>query len=1005
MNILLEGSERKAAQVYASAGREAVSYHTPHNTEKAESSGFTIDISGTVMDNGAYADHGRTMEEVMLEAGQQDITARRNYMAVMSNSMSDEDFARLQKEGFHPGSTDIETVVTIVDRIKAALLKGGTQVVGYTDTVSDDVLKSITGSEAYAQELKKQFMERDIPFTEENITAVTEAWNMLSQTDAITEGGIKYMVENDLEPTPENIYTARYSSVSDGSQQGKGYYAAGEVAGYYARKPEEIDFEKLKPQMEKVIEEAGYTLDEETFSDAKWLVEKGIPLNEDTFSLLRDIRQQHFPVSYKEFLSAAASALADGTHPAKADLGRNHTYVEEAVEIKEKTDSADERAVDIIIAKELPLTLKNIFAAQEWLSSNWAQNINRKDDAESIRGHRLLEEIRLSMSVEANLRLLRSGYQIETASLEKLVVRLKEAEDSFARAFSGQVEESEAKEKVSLYQETLETIQGIRTSPVSIIPQVSEKNTLREVYAYGENSRNVYEKAENSYEALMTAPRSDMGDSIHKAFRNVDAILTDMGIEISDENRRVVRILGYNSLEITGENIKQIKEKDDLLRGVIKEMKPGRVLNMIRDGVNPLNMSLEELAQYFNDQTDTAGEIESYSKFLYKLEKQKGITEEERSAYIGIYRLVHQLEKADDAAVGAIWQSGAEFTFGNLLSSIRSTRHGHMDYKVDESFGGMDIRNTGIEDIISQIEKAFASGSVSERQELEQALEDAGDEKAGEEYDHMLYDQVRKAVKSEEAVFQYLGDYGQPVTADNLLSAGSLLKTPGHIWDQIKKFKEKNEDYLEEAGEKVLENFEGSKEAGEAYEGLKETIQSLLKEAAFADTNSALDVRAMSTLYKQMTFMGSMAREENYEIPANINGSLTSINLKLIHNSQKESKVTITFEAEGMGKTAAQFKLTDEKLSGFCICSSGEGSEFLKDNKELFEQKLEEEQIHPGEIYFAKGEKLDLTEFSLKESHDRQTGDNSRVLYRAARAFIGFVQETGIKKGNTAYEN
>lgn len=1005
MSIFLEGAEGKAAQVYTNVARETASYRTPYSAEKAENSGLTIDISGTVMGNSAYADRGRTTEEVMLEAEQQDITTRRNYMAVMSNTMSDEDFARLQKEGFHPGSTDIETVVTIVDRIKAALLKGGTQVVGYTDTISDDALKNITGSEAYAQELKKQFAERDIPLTEENITAVTEAWNMLSQTDDMTEGGVKYMVENDLELTPENIYTARYSSVGDGNKQGKGYYAAGEIAGYYARKPEEIDFEKLRPQMEKVIEEAGYPLDEESFADARWLVEKGIPLNEDTFSLLRDIRQQHFPVSYEEFASAASCALADGVNPAKAELGRDHTYVEEAVELKEKIDSVEEKAVDIIIAKELPLTLKNIFAAQDSLRNDPVQNLTWKDDAENIRGYRLLEEIRLSMSVEANLRLLRSGYQIETAPLEKLVTRLKEAENSFARDFMGQVEEGEAKEKTSIYQETLETVQGIRTSPAAILTQVSEEDTLKEIYAYGENRRMAYERAGESYEALMTSPRGDMGDSIQKAFRNVDVILTDMGIELSDENRRAVRILGYNSLEITGENIKQIKEKDDLLRGVIKEMKPGRVLNMIRDGVNPLNMSLEELAQYFGGQMDTAEEMESYSRFLYKLEKQNGISEEERSAYVGIYRLVHQIDKTDDAAVGAIWQSGAEFTLGNLLSSIRSTRHGHMDYKVDEDFGGMDVRNTGTENIIDQIERAFASASITERQELKQALEDAGDKKAGEEYDHMVYEQIRKAVKSEEAVFQHLSDYEQPVTADNLLFASSLLKTPGHIWDQIKKLREKNEEQIKEAGEKVLEALEGSEEAGEAYEDLKETIQSLLEEAAFADTSSALDVKAMSTLYKQMTFMGTMAREENYEIPANINGSLTSINLKLIHNNQEESKVTITFETDGLGKTAAQFTLTDEKLSGFCICSSREGSELLKESKEFFEQKLEEEQIPSGEIYFAKGEKLDLAEFSLKETHDRQTGDNSRVLYRAARAFIGFVQETEIKKGNVTYEN
>ena len=188
MNILLEGTKAGSTQTHTNVGRETTTYRTPQDKDKIGNSGFALDISGTVMDNSAYTGHGRTTEEVMLEAGQQDITARRNYMAVMSNSMSDEDFAKLQKEGFHPGSTDIETVVTIVDHIKTALIKGGNQVVGYTDTVNDDVLKTITGSEVFARELKKQFAEKDIPLTEENVTAVTDAWNMLTEAGSMTEG-------------------------------------------------------------------------------------------------------------------------------------------------------------------------------------------------------------------------------------------------------------------------------------------------------------------------------------------------------------------------------------------------------------------------------------------------------------------------------------------------------------------------------------------------------------------------------------------------------------------------------------------------------------------------------------------------------------------------------------------------------------------------------------------------------------------------------------------------
>ena len=50
-------------------------------------------------------------------------------------------------------------------------------------------------------------------------------------------------------------------------------------------------------------------------------------------------------------------------------------------------------------------------------------------------------------------------------------------------------------------------------------------------------------KAVESYETLMTAPRTDLGDRISNAFRNVPEILSDMGLANTEENMRAVRIL------------------------------------------------------------------------------------------------------------------------------------------------------------------------------------------------------------------------------------------------------------------------------------------------------------------------------------------------------------------------------------------------------------------------------------------------------------------------------
>ena len=1022
MNVIFEGADVNSAKVHTNAGRETTSYRTQESAGKAETRGFALDISGTVMDNSAYAGHGRTAEEVMLAAGQEDITARRNYMAVMSNSMSDEDFARLQKEGFHPGSTDIKTVVTIVDHIKVALMKGGTQVTGYTDTVDQDVLREITGSEVFAQELAKQFSQHDVPITEENTEAVMEGWNTLQETGSLSEGSVKYMVENGLDPTPENLYTAKFSGPEDAGRQGKGYYAQGDVNGYYAKKPEDVDFQKLLPQVERFLQDAGYEVNSENLANAQWLIEKGIPLNEETYSLLADIKSLEYPITPETYMRAAADALSQGKAPVKADLSNVAGSYEKAAELAKQAAAIQDEAADLIRARDLPMTFRNLWMAQEILNQGADQVQNLLEGNENIKGRRLLEEIRLSMTIETNLKLLKKGFQIETAPIEELVDRLKQEEKSLTIALLGEKDEQIAAQKASQFKDTLETIVGIGNMPAATVAHIQRTDTLTQVYDQGAQRAAEYRKAGESYETMMTAPRKDMGDSIQKAFRNVDDILEDLELSATEANRRAVRILGYNSKEINPENIASIQEKDALLMSVIEEMKPGRILSMIREGINPTQMPLEELQEYLQQQEDAAQEIESYSRFLYKLEKQGGISEEERSAYIGVYRLVRQIEKADNAAVGAIWQTGAGFTLENLLTAVRSSKHKAMNYKVDDSFGGVQSKHTGVESITAQLEKAFAGNNINDllpiRQELKEILEDAGSREAEQEFDKQLFEQVRAAVKPEDAVWQLLDSYGISVTADNLLAAGQMMKSPLDVWRKLLR----NEDAESEteqqepsaegdllsgsAGQDVIDSLTDAESAQKAYDSFGEMIKSMLEKRAFEQESGALDVREMSALYKQISFMGSMAKEENYEIPVEIDGLLTSINLKLVHDKQGESKVAIAFETQALGRTAAEFRMTGQGLSGLCICSQAEGTDILKDNQQAFAMRLKEEGIDAGDIYFATGESLDLTEFALKQAAGLTEGQKgSQELYKAAKAFIGYIQETAIEKGSIEYED
>lgn len=1015
--------------------RATTSYRETRATRTERAGDYALDISGTVMDNNAYGGHGKTAEEVMQDAGAIDVATQTDFMTVMSNTMSGEDFSRLQQEGYHPGDMEIEEVVTIVDTIKAAIVRGGTEVEGYTDDLDADTLAQITGSQAFAQELAAQFEAHDIPLTEENVRAVKDAFERAMQTGEIGEGAVKYMVENRMEPTIENFYLADHSAASDSRRQAHGYYAA-DGTGYYAKKAEDYNWEQLRPQIERVLEEAGLEISEENIESAQWLVGVGVPLTADIMQKLHEIGQAKQPWDREKILAAAAAAIADGKKPVEANLADGRSSMERAADYAESYGKISDEAVDLTVAEEKPLNLQNLTKAQEKID---AGEVTQEVPA-AVTQRRQMEEVRLMMTIEANRQLMARGYSIDTTELEALVEALKKLEQEQNQKLFGESDVTAAAEKASLYEEVQTKVSEIPYLPAAVLVQYidgTEAFTLDSVHTNGVALKNAYEAARESYETLMTAPRADMGDSIRKAFRNVDDILEDMGLEKSEENRKAVRILGYNSMDITHDNMDAVKKYDMELQQTIRRMTPAATLQAIRDGKNPLTMSMDELNQYLDESgLDDVAREEKFSKYLYKLEKGHAVSEQEREAYIGIYRLFRQLEKSDDAAVGSLLKEGAQISFSNLLTAMRSTRKQGMDYTVDDTFDGVDAvaKNKSITDqILSGFPNLGQESAESGNQESGQRQQDS---EQAESYYHMLAGQIADGLEPEtlagmnftaettmeefadalrqqtvdasleqaymqeqiqsyrglenveEAVVRELVVYRQPVTANNLEAAAALRKKPGALYRKLRDL-EKGTGASEgrQKAETLIESLTDKDSAQEAYEEMQETFSAVLDEA-METPEDFLDLRTLQSCQKQLALAGSLSREENYQIPVEINGELTAINLKVLHGTGT-GKVNVTVQTEEFGQITAKFSLREQKVSGYIACESGEGTTWLQGRQEELEKALKApgEDREMGSLVILQGREVngeDYTEEEVNGGEGQQTVD----LYNIAKAFI-----------------
>ena len=1023
--------------------RATTAYGNTRPQETQRTGSYALDISGKVMDNNAYSGHGKTAEEVMQDAGLIDVAVQRDYMTVMSNTMSGEDFGRLQRDGYHPGDMDIEEVVTIVDKIKAELVKSGTLVTGYTDDLDAETLRQITGSEAFARELYKQFKMHDIPVTVENVTDAKRAYDKAAQLQTPGDGAVRYMVENDMEPTIDGLYLADYSSTAD-NRQSHGYYAA-ETGGYYARKAEEYDWEQLKPQMEKVLEKAGLEATQENLEEAKWLVESGIPLTEDSVSRLHEIRQVVLPQRMEQILSAAAAAISDGKDAGSANLADGRSSLEKAADYVQAYEQISGEAVDQAAADGKVLNLRNLQKAQEEIDRNGLA----EGTPEQISGRRRLEEVRLMMTIEANRKLLESGYSIDTTQLEDLVEALKRIEEEQNKALFAESDAASASGKAALYLETQQKTAQIPFLPAAVLAEfITEEKpfTLDNVHTDGTALKNAYEAARESYETLMTAPRADMGDSIRKAFRNVDDILADMGLETSGENRRAVRILGYNSMDITGDNIDAVKKYDMELRHAMRRMTPAAALRAVREGKNPLKMSVAELNKYLDesDLQDTAKE-EKFSKYLYKLEKNHSISEQEREAYIGIYRMFRQLEKTDDAAIGSLLREGAPLTFSNLLTAMRSTKKQGMNYTVDDSFGGVDgvrLNKTITEQIVSGFPAlADAEGADSRgtdgRQgrndtqgtaeyysrlsgEIADALEPemldsielkpdmtmeqfadglyqtAPDEQAEAEY---LEEQMRQYTDlsgAQDAVIKELLACKLPVTADNVMAAMQLRKDPGALFRKLNEIdKSADKHKVRDASVQLLKNMEDHDSAAEAYEAMQTVFGQMLEEAQ-DESVSYLDLKSLQSCHKQLSLAGRFAGEESYRIPVEVDGEWTAVNLRIVHDGTAGGKVTASLHSESYGQVSAQFHVRNRTVSGYIACDTEDGTHRLQEKEQQIKEALTAgtkaagSELKAGSIGILYSRESGMEDFAVEEqAEENRVG--TADLYRLAKAFITSV--------------
>lgn len=792
-------------------------------------------------------------------------------------NLSDDDYSELAAEGFSIEDYKADRLVRALDRIKTnraarreSIAKQGEAIKAEEKAAKRRAAKAVADKYAAHAGIIDALADADLPITEENVEGILNTIAMSAEACKMTSNSYAYLIGRELEPTVNNIYRSVYS----------GSIRRMEISP--------ADWAGIRQAADDIVNEANGRVGNPVVSvrDAHWLVEYDIPLTADNLIYKNELEKlTETGLSAEETTRAAALAIQQGRVPEDALMIASYGKGTEASGTREDSDR------------------RKTFGGA----------------IEQLLGQLRLQMRRLEMATSGGMVAKASGMATDATSIQKDIDTLRTqirdyyerlAEEMGTAAEEGLTATDKTGNPVDLAIETSLAVDEIGNAPVTLYGVTF--TTRAEITLAGLAAEAVHltaERASMNYEASATQIRADLGDSIGKAFNNIDSLLEEIDMEATDANVRAVKILGYNSMEITAENVESIKYYDAKVTAMVEAMKPAVVMAMIKRGYNPLEQDIDtinrEIAEIEEEEGVSAEE--RFSSFLVRLEAVKELPDEVRDAYIGIYRLLYQIERSDGAAIGAAINSGRRLTLENLLTESRTGRSGGIDAKLGDE--NEIIGSSYTNSITAQIDNAFTklqqeritynlqiareAAKVTNPEVWKEALQEAAADK-------MTPEQVAERLARADA---QISDGAIEAAAEHIRStmsapsaARKFLRSIGAV-DSTR-----NIDLLESEGEDLTLGFDSADELLKIAAG-EDTLARAFERAADMSAEKlgrqlefSPDIRTeISDLTKEADRFGllrHLAGRQHYRMSIG-DENPARINLTVIHSEEKSGSMSL----------------------------------------------------------------------------------------------------------------
>ncbi len=925
----------------------------------------------------------------------------------VSRSLSEEERAKLRQMGIEVSASNITFIKSLLSQMR------GKEQDDQLQQAIDSVRKQIIIEQPDEHPEAFRMVVGDTSFD------LPDALKQLNDQLPLTKEQAVYFIQNQAPFSPDELYKSAFSSKS-----------------MPTRKPiSDEDFTQLLPQIDRTLQAAGLDITQEQHDAARFLLEYQLPVTTDsllTYQAVQDLNTNGFTMDslrthMEDFI--AETEISTGA----SDTSITVSDMKHLFESSEQYFPAPSKVADAIMddlnritdtdmaafaASGLPYTLEALSAFSRKRAATSGSNVSFDNTSDvtsaaaisDLTALRQLEELRLKMTWSASYALASEDIHIRTRDLTQVVDALREQE---AVAYRQQMTTDgilPTNTEIALIQETNHKLAELPTLPAAAIGRTwaSGSFTIQRLHTDGIQALSEYrassQDALSSYETMMTTPRSDMGDSIHKAFRNVDSILRELQLPVTEANARAVRILGYNQMELTPENISQVKAADQEVQTLIQNLQPSVVLHLVEDGINPLNMPIQELnalAEEYIADADVASD-EKYSTFLQKLDRRKQISREERTGYIGIYRLIDKITRSQGKDIGTLVRNGQNLTLQNLLTAHRSNRSTGMDTIVDETFGGIDVQTTYQSQLVKNLRDAL-SPDVIDSMVQESAsgvtLEEFLDRIEKQLTTESMTDHTPDLSAFDGTDYQLMQDLQLLPSINNMEALLQLTKGNGIFFQNLSNTIQSLDGSADTAHKKLsqLDEALSSPETMEAaYSDLEQTAATAAETAEQAGTITARDIQALKQIRSGLRVLEKMSRHEQYQIPMEMDGTWGVLHLSVIQNSGKNRSLQASLPTRQYGLLQANLEWNGADWDTTLTAERSEGVAFLEQNRDAFATALDaitRTTASAGNTTSAGTTSPETPDTAVADRHsDSDTAPSTDEMYQIAKKLVVFFR-------------